>query len=85
MGYEISIKTKIIGFNKPMIKSSWDFHGDDYAHALHVTYVGAVAAASILNPHNTCSLFMMVAQQNSQAKLLEPSSPSLVGCVVNHL
>ena len=64
-GYEISIKTKIIGFNESMIKSSWDFHRDEYAHALHVTYVGAVAAASILNPHNTCSLFKMAVQQNS--------------------
>ena len=50
MGYEIFMKTKIIGFNEPMIKSSWDLNGDDYAHALHVTYVGAVAAAFILNP-----------------------------------
>ena len=39
MGYEISMKTKIIGFIKPMIKISWDFHGDDCAHALHVTQV----------------------------------------------
>ena len=37
MGYEISMK--IIGFNTPMIKISWDFHGDDCAHALHVTLV----------------------------------------------
>jgi hypothetical protein len=39
MGYEISMKMKITGFNKPMIKISWDFHGDDCAHALHVTLV----------------------------------------------
>ena len=36
MGYKISMKMNIIGFNKPMIPISWRFY-HDCAHALHVT------------------------------------------------
>ena len=80
MGYEISMKIKIIGFNKPMILISWDFHGDLSRQCTCIACdIGAVAAASILNPHKRdCS-------SAEQAKLLEPSSLSLAGGVVNHL